>query len=160
MRNAEELKAYRRAYYLANKDRLYAQKRLRGKSPSEVAWRAKYTADGGSKANYRANLPRGLWANAKRRAAERGLEFTITKEDVHIPDICPVLGIPLAVGNGTAQSNSASLDRIDNSLGYIPGNVQVISLRANAMKNSATQEELLKFAYWCTTSFGYSRAAV
>ena len=39
-----------------------------------------------------------------------------------------------------------SLDRIDPTKGYIKGNVWVITKRANTMKNSATREELLKFA--------------
>lgn len=39
-----------------------------------------------------------------------------------------------------------SIDRIDNSLGYIPGNVEVITKKANSMKNGASNEELLNFA--------------
>ena len=74
-----------------------------------------------------------LWSRAKYRAKQKGREFTITKEDIVIPDICPLLGTPI---------QSPSLDRIDSSKGYIKGNVWVISNRANTLKNDATLTEL------------------
>lgn len=54
---------------------------------------------------------------------------------------CPVLGVPLVDGN-------TSIDRIDPSKGYVPGNLQIISSKANRMKNNATVEELRRFAEW------------
>jgi hypothetical protein len=41
---------------------------------------------------------------------------------------------------------SPSLDRIDNNKGYIKGNVEVISWKANIMKSNASPEELVEFA--------------
>lgn len=79
---------------------------------------------------------------ARKRAKDKGMDFSITKEDINIPDICPVLGIPLFKGEGSRTDNSPSLDRIDNTKGYIKGNVCVISFRANALKNNGT---LLEF---------------
>ena len=38
------------------------------------------------------------------------------------------------------------LYRIDSSKGLVKGNLQVISMRANKMKNKATENELLQFA--------------
>lgn len=38
--------------------------------------------------------------------------------------------------------DSYSLDRIDSSRGYVKGNIWVISLRANRIKNDSTVEEL------------------
>lgn len=85
---------------------------------------------------------------AKRRAKEKGIPFDIVYADVTIPAVCPILGIPLAVGlgswggNGGPTDNSPSLDRIIPSLGYVKGNIQVISNRANRFKSDATIEEL------------------
>lgn len=78
------------------------------------------------------------------RARKRGLEFSITESDISIPEFCPILGIPLSVGIGKATANSPSLDRIDNTKGYVPGNVVVVSFKANTIKNNATVEELRK----------------
>lgn len=41
-----------------------------------------------------------------------------------------------------------SLDRIVPSLGYVPGNVAVISHRANRIKSDATADELRAVADW------------
>lgn len=88
------------------------------------------------------NYTRSMWQNAKYRASQKGLEFTITEADIQIPDTCPVLGIPLNVSNVGRQYNSPSLDRIDNSKGYTPSNIQVISWRANHIKNDSSPKEL------------------
>ena len=70
--------------------------------------------------------------------------FSLTKEDIIIPDVCPVLGIPLQIGSGRPSANSPTLDRRDNSKGYTPENTFVISYRANSIKSDATPEELEK----------------
>ena len=85
---------------------------------------------------------------ARNRARINGLECAITKDDIEIPETCPVLGIPLFARVGAGRSNrdqvenSPSLDRIDNSKGYVPSNIAVISMRANMIKNNATLAEL------------------
>lgn len=90
------------------------------------------------------NDPRiGLFNDAKKRAKKKCLDFTITLDDIIIPAVCPVLGIQLFRGDGKQSDNSPSLDRINNNVGYIPGNVRVISYRANTIKSSSTVEELL-----------------
>lgn len=83
-----------------------------------------------------------ILSRAKYRAKQKGLEFNITKEDIIIPDKCPLLGISLTKNKIIQQGNSPSLDRIDSSKGYIKGNVWVISNRANTLKNDATLQEL------------------
>ena len=81
-------------------------------------------------------------SDAKRRAKKHSLAFNISYSDISIPLFCPVFNTPLSFGTRTNKNNSPSLDRIDNSKGYIVGNICIISYRANAIKNSATLEEL------------------
>ena len=91
---------------------------------------------------YRTNCARLMLHRARLRAATKGFEFNIDEGDVVIPKVCPVLGLELTVGRGAPGPCSPSLDRMDNSLGYVKGNVRVISNRANSLKSDATIEEL------------------
>lgn len=93
------------------------------------------------------NPEKRLFWKAKYSAKRRGLECDITEKDIVIPKVCPLLDIEITneLGNGGSISNP-SVDRIDNSKGYIKGNVWIISKLANRMKNSATKEQLLTFA--------------
>ena len=85
-----------------------------------------------------------LYWSAQARARKKGLPFTIKMADIHVPDTCPILGIPLQRqrGRGGSTSNSPSLDQIVPGLGYVPENIQVISHRANTIKSNATLAEL------------------
>ena len=87
-----------------------------------------------------------LWTQAKRRALEDHLLFNLRKEDIHIPQFCPALGIPLFRSKGFPGPNSPTLDRVNNSMGYVRGNVRVISYRANMIKKDANADELERIA--------------
>lgn len=140
VRNREVERAYARAYYAKHRDRLRAQVAARF-ALIPIEKRREYGKQWRAKDRIR-NRGRYLWVSAKHRAAERGLEFTIDVADIVIPDRCPMLGIPLVIQAGkTPQPDAPSLDRIDNSKGYVPGNVRVISLRANRLKCDMTLEE-------------------
>lgn len=88
-----------------------------------------------------------LWA-ARRRAKDKGIEFSIVEDDIIIPIYCPLLGIKLEVHatRGGSRRYVMSLDRIDNSKGYTKDNIWVISHLANTMKSDASAEMLLRFA--------------
>ena len=100
------------------------------------------------------DLARILVNSARRRAKRDGLPFDLTHEDITIPERCPALGIPLAPSTAGRQGGddaSPSLDRLVPELGYVPGNVRVISRRANSIKQNAAPDELLAVAAWMET---------
>jgi hypothetical protein len=82
---------------------------------------------------------------SKSGAKSRGLEFTITMDDLTWPTHCPILGIELCYDRDKKKPHRddyPTFDRWDNSKGYVPGNVFVISWLANRMKWHATVEQL------------------
>ena len=85
-----------------------------------------------------------MYYNAKKRAKDKGVPFEITREDIVVPTHCPILGIKLERGIGARNyvDTSPSLDRIVPEKGYVVGNIAVISMRANRIKNDATTDEL------------------
>lgn len=91
----------------------------------------------------KSNPEKALWSQAKSRARSSGLPFDIEIEDIVIPDKCPALGIEWrSGGNDTVPS----LDKIAPEKGYVKGNIVVVSMKANRLKNDATPEELRRLA--------------
>lgn len=93
-----------------------------------------------------------MWRKAKDRAKRQGVTFTITPADVKAvwptDNKCPVLGIPLARAEGRLADGSPSLDRLNAAWGYEPGNLAVISNKANRAKNNLTARELDRIVRW------------
>jgi hypothetical protein len=85
---------------------------------------------------------RGKQANAKRAGKPWSLPFG----ELVWPTHCPILGIELDYFSEGRQENSVSFDCINPELGYVIGNVQVISWRANRIKNDGTAEEHRKIS--------------
>ena len=109
-----------------------------------------------AKSRWKNKNPKRAWAvyatgGAKLRAALKGIEFNLTSNYVEAitPDKCPVFGEPfLFVGNKVMQPFSASLDRLDPNKGYVEGNVVVISVKANSIKNAYGSKEILAVGAW------------
>jgi hypothetical protein len=83
-------------------------------------------------------------SKGNKRARQRK-ELSIADYKSLITTHCPLLGLELSYASYTTTrtpDNYASLDKIDPNKGYILGNVQIVSFRANTLKNSATLEEL------------------
>ena len=83
---------------------------------------------------------------ARKRAKKMGVFYNLKESDLIMPEKCPLLEIPIYISRGLATDNSPSLDRIDNTIGYIPGNVAIISRLANMMKLSASLDQLELFS--------------
>jgi hypothetical protein len=99
-----------------------------------VEWRKK---------RYYKNPERTIWIEARNRAKAASLHFNIDPEDCAIPDICPVLGIKIIQkGFGTRNDGTPTLDRMNNFLGYVKGNVKVISWKANRLKSDCNDPEV------------------
>jgi hypothetical protein len=89
------------------------------------------------------SIEKRLLYSARTRAKKNGLVCTITEDDIIVPEICPILLIKMYRVPGQRQHGpSPSLDRIDNTKGYVPGNVRVISYRANTLKNNMTFQQI------------------
>ena len=94
----------------------------------------------------------------RHRAKKNGLDFNLDDDDFVIPDLCPILGLPLrrTWGGSGNEDLTPSIDRVDNALGYVKGNTMVISKKANRIKSDMTLQELESF---CTNMLRYIKSA-
>ena len=141
--NREERLQYQKEWYQKNRTRVR-------KSQKE------YTAKTHEKCpvTYRRNR---MLINARYRARKMSLPFSLTIDDIPENTHCPALGIELNYTVGTAAGvrfDAPSLDRIVPELGYVPGNVEVISARANTIKHNATAEEIIAVGNWVKKNVG------
>lgn len=110
------------------------------------------------KRRQRARAPESYWAssalaNAKVRAEKAGVPLDIDHpfllEMAQNTKTCPVFDFVFEYqGRGVIHAASPSLDRIDPKKGYVRGNVAIISVRANSIKQNASWHEILKVADW------------
>lgn len=82
--------------------------------------------------------------NARNRAKKLGVEFNLTRDDIVVPDVCPVLGLTIFKGEGHGRDNSPSVDRFDTCKGYTADNIRIVSWRANRLKSDGTLDEFRK----------------
>lgn len=82
----------------------------------------------------------------KNKCSKKGIPFEITVDDLVFNSHCPALGIRIDYFSNTIADNSPSIDKIIPKKGYIKGNVQVISMRANRVKSNASLEDLMKIS--------------
>lgn len=125
--------------YKDKKKRLAARKRYLAKHPGKDA---KYQR------TMKEKDPRiSLLNSARERARRFNLPINLTREDIVIPEFCPIFpNLILERMSGFGRDNSPTLDRVIPRLGYIKGNVEVISFKANRLKSNATADELFAVA--------------
>lgn len=113
--------------------------------PETIERKSKWYQEKVGKSSVKEMLRR-MYYRAKKRALEGNYPFNIDQEDIIFIEKCPILGINLdwTYCNGRTN-NTPSLDKINPKLGYVKGNVQVISWLANLMKSNANKEELEMF---------------
>ena len=102
-------------------------------SPEEVAWK--------------------LYSSAESGAPKRNKAFELKYDDVlRLVEVgrCAMSGIPFDMNEkpfrGIDIPWRASLDRIDNSAGYLPDNIQVVCKIYNAAKYVWSDADVLKLA--------------
>lgn len=111
-----------------------------------------------------------LFTYLRRKARERGLEFLVTKEYLwglflKQESKCALSGVPIKISSvllGTAKTgkridraeHTASLDRIDNTLPYVEGNLQWVHKVINGMRRQYTVDEYIN---WCKQVANYNK---
>lgn len=139
----EKAREYNRKWRAKNKERLT-------KAQKEYAIANRQLFRDASKRFAIRNPEKAMLNTSRQNARKKRQEHSITLKDIVIPDKCPVFNVPFERGT----ERTASIDRIDNSKGYVPGNIQIISKRANMMKYDANIPELLMFAEWIIKTYG------
>lgn len=88
-------------------------------------------------------------SSIKNTCQKRNHQFGLVREDLEklIVTHCPVLGVKLdySLNRGhklKMHPNSPSVDRINNDLGYISGNIIIVSALVNRVKSNLSLEEL------------------
>lgn len=108
----------------------------------------------GCKTVYRSGVALGdltasIWSHIKRNASVRRISFTVTQEYAwqlfqQQKGLCALTGAPMHLGSVPGRSTTASLDRIDSSLPYEPGNVQWVLKEINMMKRDVPIERFVE----------------
>lgn len=162
-KNAEHDRASARKWRSQNPTKVstYRERSREQRNANSIKWNAEHRDIVNHRGRKRrlGDLPKHMWKAAKARATAKNIPFDITVEDIGlVPDVCPILGIELKAG--TKSINSPSLDRLVPSLGYVKGNIWIISSLANSIKASKTLEELKQNYESLHKRLGYIQAII
>ncbi len=101
----------------------------------------------------RKHLMDQLWNVLNHGAKRRNIEVKITKDDMLTQfekqqRKCALTGVDLVIylERDKYTQTTASLDRIDNTKGYLIDNIQWVHKKINALKNDFEQSEFIE---WC-----------
>lgn len=105
----------------------------------------------------------------RRKAKERDLEWSLDPKylwELYLAQggKCAISGVPILLTTKIDQNNNldrsehtASLDRIDNSVGYVVGNVQWVHKTINRIRRELTITDFVK---WCKLVSEYAEQKV
>lgn len=141
---------YFRAYAIKNKDKLANNSKIwRAENSDLLKEKAKqFRANNPEKVKNRKkqsrirNIQQAILTSCRNTAKAKNIAFTLKKEDIIIPEKCPVFGIKLKFNNNHPNESSPSVDRIDNNVGYTKENIIIVSWKANRLKRDSTFEEM------------------
>lgn len=87
---------------------------------------------------------------ARQRASARGIDCTLTAEwaTERYTGRCELTGIEFRVGVGKSgpQAFSPSIDRIDQTRGYTPGNCRFVLFAVNAIRGTMSDADMVMLA--------------
>lgn len=136
-------KEYFQDYYRRNRGK-YLAKAKRWKKDNPEARKRHVTAHNAVRRS-RKTTPEGRAFELWRAARKRGHEFSLTRDFVlgllQNATTCPYTGVPFdyaLLSKGTRNPWAPSLDRIDSTKGYVPGNVEITSVWWNTAKSDWT----------------------
>ena len=129
-----------RSRYLRNpemraKNAAYGKKRR--SDPAHRVWKSEY-----QRQRRVAQWARTRLAELRVKARKNGVPFDLVEDDLLLPERCPVFGTLMVLAPGRQNDQTPSVDRIVPSVGYVRGNIVIVSLRANRLKNDATPAEM------------------
>ncbi len=98
------------------------------------------------------NISGRLWGSIESAARKRNLDFSISIQNIwkiyeSQNGLCNLSGLPIifVIISKNKKDQTASLDRIDSSKGYIEGNVQWVHKDINRMKWNLPQDKFIEY---------------
>jgi len=151
---------------MCGKQHTYVQKRKPRKFCSNkcaCAFHGKYVRDKVKQSKrqvvyYKKNYAKKLIVTSKKSARDKGMQHSLTESHLSAQlstQKCQVTGLPIQSNIGTGEKRGAyspSLDRVDNSVGYVDSNVRIVSWGYNVAKNKFSDRDLNNLAIALTAS--------
>jgi len=92
------------------------------------------------------------WQQARKGAVKRHIDFSISADDIialweEQKGLCKLSNVPMTLTHGTMtlqNPTKVSIDRIDSTIGYHKGNIQLVIWQINCAKSVWSNEQLIE----------------